>query len=82
MRNQTYDFILATKQAERDAAIAAIPEFETLTVDVPKLDAKGKPIIEDGFLVLTTKKVLRREFVRAQWADKLKPHEELAHNNW
>lgn len=83
MRNLTYDFVLSHLQAERDSALAAISEFEVVTLDVPKRDKAGKVVVdEDGVPTLVTKRLLKRDVVAAQWVDKLKPHEERAHDRY
>jgi len=83
MRNLTYDHILAMKRAEAESAINAVPEFEVVELEVPSLDAKGNPKKDaDGIPVLVKKRLLKRDVVRAQWADKLKPHEERAHDQY
>ncbi len=83
MRNLTYDHILAMHKAEADAAIAAVPEFETVELTVPALDGKGKPRLDaEGIPMLSKKVLLKRDVVRAQWADKLKVDEERAHDRY
>jgi len=82
-RNLTYDHILAMVKADAEAAIASVPEFEVVELDAPALDPKGKPKLDgDGFPMLVKKRLLKRDVVRAQWADKLKPHEERAHDQY
>jgi hypothetical protein len=82
-RNLTYDHILAMKRAEAEAAVASTPEFEVVELDVAALDAKGKPKLDgDGLPTLVKKRLLKRDIIRAQWADKLKPHEDLAHDRY
>jgi hypothetical protein len=82
-RNLTYDHILAMKKAEAEAAIASVPEFEVVELDIAALDGKGNPKKDaDGIPMLVKKRLLKRDVVRAQWADKLKPHEELAHDQY
>lgn len=82
-RNLTYDHILAMVKADAEAAIASVPEFEVVELDVPALDGKGKAKLDaDGFPMLVKKRLLKRDVVRAQWADKLKPHEERAHDQY
>jgi len=82
-RNLTYDHILAMVKADAEAAVASVPEFEVVELDVPALDGKGKPKLDgDGFPMLVKKRLLKRDVVRAQWADKLKPHEERAHDQY
>jgi hypothetical protein len=82
-RNLTYDHILAMHRAEAEAAIASVPEFDVVELDVPAVDGKGKPKLDaDGIPTLVKKRLLKRDLVRAQWADKLKPHEERAHDQY
>lgn len=82
-RNLTYDHILSMRRAEMQAAIDAVPEFETVTVNVPALDAKGNVKKDaDGIPMLVEKKLLKRDVVRAQWADKIKPDEDRAHDRY
>jgi hypothetical protein len=84
MRNSTFDFILDSMRAQRDSAIAAVPEYEVVIASVPKLDPKTKKVVvdEDGVPVLVEKRLLKRDIVAAEWADKLKPHEEKAHDRY
>jgi hypothetical protein len=83
MRNLTYDHILAMRRADAEAAIASVPEFEVVELDVPALDAKGNPKKDaDGIPMLSKKRLLKRDVVRAQWADTLKPYEERAHDRY
>jgi hypothetical protein len=83
MRDLSLDCILAHKQAQRDAALAAIPEYETVVVYTNVLDAKGA-IVKDkhGIPELVEKRLLKRSVVAAEWADKLKPHEAGAHDRY
>lgn len=83
-RNLTYDHILAMRRADMQAAVDAVPEFETVTAHVPVVDPKtNKPKVDaEGFAILAEKKLLKRDVVRAQWADKIKPDEDRAHDRY
>jgi hypothetical protein len=83
MRNLTYDFLLKHEENARDAALAAIPEYESTTAWVPKKDAKGNVVLDsDGAPVILEKRVLKREIAKAEWADRIKPLVEKAHGNY
>lgn len=82
-RNLTYDGMLEHQKQLRDAALAAIPAYEVLTVSVPKKDKNGKIVIDDdGVPTLVEKRLLKRDVVAADWADRLKPYEERAHDRY
>lgn len=83
MRNSTFDYILDHMRSLRDAAVSAVPEYEVVTASVPKRDKKGDVVKdEDGVPVLVEKRLLKRDVIAAEWADKLKPHEEKAHDRY
>lgn len=83
MRNLTFDYILDHMKALRDAAVSAVPEYEVVIASVPKRDKKGEVEKDaDGVPVLVEKRLLKRDIVAAEWADKLKPHEEKAHDRY
>jgi len=82
-RNLTRDFILSDLRSRAAEAIAAVPEYETVLTHTNKRDAKGKIVVdEDGVPVLVEKRLLKRAVVAAEWADRLKPHEEKAHDRY
>lgn len=84
MRNLTFDFMRDHMRAARDAAVNAIPEYETVLTYTNKLDPKtGKIMLDgDGIPTLVEKRLLKRAVVAAEWADKLKPHEDAAHDRY
>lgn len=83
MRNSTFDFLLDHHKSLRDAALAAVPEYEVVIASVPKRDKNGDVVKDaDGVPVLVEKRLLKRDIVAAEWADKLKPHEEKAHDRY
>lgn len=82
-RNLTYDDMLNRQQQLRDAALAAVPEYETVRTFVPKKDKAGKIVLDDdGVPTLVEKRLLKRDVVAAEWADRLKPYEERAHDRY
>jgi hypothetical protein len=83
MRNSTFDFILDHMKAQRDAAVNAVPEYEVVIASIPKRGKDGEVVKDaDGVPVLVEKRLLKRDIVAAEWADKLKPHEEKAHDRY
>jgi len=77
-RNLTYENMLAHVLRQRDAALAGISAHEAVEVSVPKLDAKGAPAKEDGYLVLMKRAVLKRDLVSLEWDNKIAHLEKLA----
>lgn len=79
-KNSTHEFLLQRTKELRDAAIAAVKEYETIEVSIPKLDPKsGNPVLDsDGHQVLVTKKVLKRHVIAAEWADRIADAEKVA----
>lgn len=84
MRNLTYDQLLEWQKQRRDAEVSAVPEYETVVTHTLKLDPKsGKPVVDsDGVPTLVEKRLLKRAVIAAEWADKLKPYEEQAHDRY
>jgi hypothetical protein len=80
----TFDFVRDHMRAQRDSAVEAIPEYETILTHTPKMDPKtGKILLDaDGVPTLVEKRLLKRAVVFAEWADKLKPHEDAAHDRY
>jgi hypothetical protein len=67
----------------RDAALAAVPSYAVVVASVPKKDKNGKVVLdEDGVPVLVEKRLLQRDVVAAEWADRLKPYEDRAHDRY
>ena len=72
VRNSTYEFIASRVREMRDAAVNAVPAYETVEASVHKLDAKGKPILDaDGYPTLITKRLLKRDVVADEWSDRV-----------
>lgn len=83
-RNLTYDGMLEHQRQLRDAALSSIPVYETIVTSVPKKDAKSGKIVldEDGIPTLVEKRLLKRDVIAAEWADRMKPHEDRAHDRY
>jgi hypothetical protein len=82
-RNLTYDGMLEHQKQLRDAALDAIPPYETIVASVPKKDKAGKIVLDDdGVPTLVEKRLLKRDVVGAEWADRLKPYEQRAHDRY
>lgn len=84
MRSSTHDYIRDLMRANRDSAIATIPEYETVLTFVNKMDPKtGKIVLDaDGVPTLIEKRLLKRTVAAAEWDDKLKPYEDKAHDRY
>jgi hypothetical protein len=82
-RNLTYDGMLDHQRQLRDIALQAIPQYETISTSVPKKDKNGKIVLDDdGIPTLVEKRLLKRDVVAAEWADRLKPYEDRAHDRY
>jgi hypothetical protein len=82
-RNLTYDGMLEHQKQLRDAALAAIPAYDVIVASVPKKDKAGKIALDaDGIPELVEKRLLKRDVVAAEWADRLKPYEERCHDRY
>lgn len=83
MRNSTFDFLLQFHKDLRDAAVNAAGQFEVVTLLVPKKDKAGKVVLdEDQVPILVEKRLLKRDVIAAEWADRLKPYEDQAHDKY
>jgi hypothetical protein len=70
-RNLTYEGLLAHAQMQREAALSQVSAHEVVEISVAEQDATGKPILKNGFPVLTKQAVLKRDLVSLEWDKKI-----------
>jgi hypothetical protein len=70
-RNLTYDNLLVLVKAQRDQALALIPEHEAVEISVTERDEKGKPILKNGYPTIVKQAVLKRDLEAIKWQPKI-----------
>ncbi len=71
-RNLTYERIRATLEGDKATALKGIGEDDTVEVSLPKLDADGEKVRDSsGYVVIETRKVLKRDHVALAWDKKI-----------
>lgn len=79
VRNLTYEGIAQAVRDLRDKALAGVPSYETIEASVYDTDAKGKPIVDkDGRGVLVTRRLLKHDLIKAEWAPRVAEAEAMA----
>jgi hypothetical protein len=79
VRNLTYEYIAQAVRDQRDKALAAVPSYETIEASMYDTDAKGKPVLDkEGRGVLVTRRVLKHDLIKAEWAQRVAEAEKQA----
>lgn len=79
VRNLTYEHIAQAVRDLRDKALAGVPSYETIEASMYDMDAKGKPILDkEGRGVLVSRKVLKHDLIKAEWAPRVAEAEAMA----